>query len=52
MQLHTCTGSVDVRVNSRLLEFMMQSPKDGIDTEFDIWAHTQLHNADLTYNKL
>ncbi|KAJ7780601.1 hypothetical protein DFH07DRAFT_949834 [Mycena maculata] len=52
LQFHTCGGSVDVRVNRKLLELMMKSPPGNQDTEFDVWAHTQLYNADLAYNNL
>ncbi|KAJ7854884.1 hypothetical protein B0H13DRAFT_1903421 [Mycena leptocephala] len=50
LQFHTCTGGVDVRVNAKLLDLMIRSPEGDEQTEFDIWVHSQLYNADLTYN--
>ncbi|KAJ7757901.1 hypothetical protein B0H16DRAFT_1721032 [Mycena metata] len=49
---HTCSGGVDVRVNRKLMALMMESPHGEEDTDFDVWAHTQLYNADSTYNMI
>ncbi|KAF7350250.1 hypothetical protein MVEN_01328500 [Mycena venus] len=50
LQFHTCSGGVDVRVNAKLFEMMIKSSIGDEQTEFDIWVHTQIYNADLTYN--
>ncbi|KAJ7040169.1 hypothetical protein C8F04DRAFT_1314113 [Mycena alexandri] len=49
---HMCSGGVDVRVNRKLMALMMESPYREEDTDFDVWAHTQLYNADSTYNMI
>ncbi|KAJ7730411.1 hypothetical protein B0H16DRAFT_1469571 [Mycena metata] len=44
---HTCSGGIDVQVNEKLISLMVYSPQGEEDTEFDIWVHTQIYNADL-----
>ncbi|KAJ7089450.1 hypothetical protein C8R44DRAFT_751454 [Mycena epipterygia] len=48
--LHTCSGGIDVHVNAKLFDLMIKSPEGDEETDFDIWAHTQIYNADLAYN--
>ncbi len=50
LQFHTCSGGVDVRVNPKLYDLLIRSPRGDEDTEFDVYVHTQLYNADLAYN--
>ncbi|KAJ6553395.1 hypothetical protein B0H19DRAFT_1072844 [Mycena capillaripes] len=52
LQFHTCSGGVDVRVNPRLFDMMIKSPRGDEDTEFDVWMHSQIYNADLAYNRI
>ncbi|KAJ7891729.1 hypothetical protein B0H14DRAFT_3696366 [Mycena olivaceomarginata] len=52
LQFHTCTGGVEVRVNAILFDMMIKSPRGDEDTEFDVWMHTQIYNADLAYNRI
>ncbi|KAJ7247569.1 hypothetical protein C8J57DRAFT_1673884 [Mycena rebaudengoi] len=52
LQFHTCTGGVDVRINPKLYALLIESPVPGKDTEFDVWVHTQLYNADLAYTRI
>ncbi|KAJ7619808.1 hypothetical protein DFH06DRAFT_1144267 [Mycena polygramma] len=50
LQFHTCSGGVDVRVNPKLYDLLIRSPRGDENTEFDVYIHTQLYNADLAYN--
>ncbi|KAJ6628409.1 hypothetical protein B0H10DRAFT_1940581 [Mycena sp. CBHHK59/15] len=52
LQFHTCSGGVDVHVNPKLYDLMIQSAVGDKDTEFDVWVHTQLYNTDLAYTRL
>ncbi|KAJ7674264.1 hypothetical protein B0H17DRAFT_1334941 [Mycena rosella] len=47
LHFHTCSGTIDVRVNPKLFDLMIKSPEGDEETEFDVWAHTELYNADL-----
>ncbi|KAJ6610773.1 hypothetical protein B0H10DRAFT_1953581 [Mycena sp. CBHHK59/15] len=52
LQFHTCSGGIDVHVNPKLYNLMIQSAVGDKDTEFDVWVHTQLYNTDLAYTRL